>query len=250
MPKCAARVKTCPNCKRRYSKEEYELWACPECGWSRKCTQKAVTDSEVCWIHGAGSIRKRGKPGGRPSKEGNIRRRFLPKRMLETFDEAINDPTLLKLDRDLAVTEGLIVDDIKRLDKGESGWMWAKLKQTWKEFKSAEAKADIQEMKLKLAEVGNLIIIGSNEASLRSELLKKLDQRRKMVESERRRLVEMQQMVERRQLMEFVRAVALLIESHVGDQASRVAIGYGIKELLTVGIPPVIAGEFAPVDDS
>src|SRR5260370_32193822 len=53
-PICGRRCKNCqnPKCRHRYAKEEYALWACPECGRDRHCQETKLYSNGACHKHG------------------------------------------------------------------------------------------------------------------------------------------------------------------------------------------------------
>jgi hypothetical protein len=60
-----------------------------------------------------------------------------------------------------------------------------------------------------------------------------LDLRRKLVESERKRLVQLSQMVTAEQAMVLLMAVTRLVKEHVDDQKALIAISDGIRRIMT-----------------
>jgi hypothetical protein len=194
MPQCKARTKTCRKCEHRYSKDEYELWECPECGEPRQCQRPANTGYEVCQVHGGGSPHK-GRFPGNPPKKGKPRRYHLPTGLIERYETALEDPDLLSLRDDLAVVEariGTLLENINELVPGDT---WDKLQKEWSDFQDAQALADTEAMKASLHKIGKLITKGHGEWARWREVATTQEHRRKLTETEATRLHKLHQMI-------------------------------------------------------
>lgn len=100
-------------------------WPCA--GWAgssqARCTQPATRGHLTCVTHGG----RMPKGAAHPKFQHGGRAQYLPLRYQATYQEALNDPDLGSLRRDLATTETRIQDLLERLDTGENAGAWHRL---------------------------------------------------------------------------------------------------------------------------
>jgi hypothetical protein len=195
-----------------------------------RCRRRAVTGYTVCQVHGAGSP-KQGRPGGRPIVHGRYSK-HLPARLAERYGEALSDPELLALREEVALTDARIADLLKRVDTGESGRLWRGLGAAWKDFTKARHGKDTDGMAAALDKVGGLIGRGQADYATWGEIGGLLDQRRRLVESERKRLVEMQQVITAEKAMILLAAVVDVIRKNIDDRDVIAAISADIRRIV------------------
>lgn len=231
--RCVSPVRTCVKCKHRYTKEKdgSVRWYCPECGEPRRCKAKSLTGKTRCAVHSSkGFIKPKLYEDGRRCYLG--RRESLPQRMLESYDMALTDRELLILRRDLALVEARLVDLLDRADTGESGRIWKDLKTIWDSFMQATRSGEEQTAQAHLMRVHDLIVEGNQDYDTWNEISALVEQRKRLAESERKRLLEMHQMISTERVMALMERIALVIERHVDDTKTRRKIGQDIKRLV------------------
>jgi hypothetical protein len=170
----------------------------------------------VCAIHGGKSLAGVAAPNyqtGRHSK-------YLPARLLRRYHEAETDPRILELRDDIALIDTRLADLLQRVDTGESGAAWRDL------HAAAEAGDGDAQRALITGAVGD-------EAAW-ADVLRAMDTRRRLVESERKRLVELRQMVPVADVLVLIDAITAAVHATVPDPAAVAAI----------------AGEFARITGS
>lgn len=150
--------------------------------------------------------------------------KYLPTRLKERYQEARTDPDLLALREDIALVDSRLTDLLKRVDTGESGKLWINLREAFNEFGKARTKGDVAEMTARLAEVEGLILRGLVDYAAWEDVGKTLDRRQKLVESERKRLIEMQQVLSVNQAMVLLSAVVETVRKNVTDRKALAAI--------------------------
>ena len=183
-----------------------------------------------CRMHGGKSLAGVASPSfitGRYSK-------VLPLRMAARYEEARHDPALLELREEVSVVDGRIVDLIARVDTGESGALWAQLQQAKREVASAKARGDAAGQAQAINELLRLVDRGHADYQAWREVGTAIEQRRRLVESERKRLVEMQQMVTTERLMLLLGGVVKVIQEHIHDRGTLANITEGIHSLLII----------------
>ncbi len=161
-----------------------------------------------------------------------MRRDHLPKRLLESYDAALVDKELLLLRRDLALIEARIDDLLDRADTGESGAVWKEIKTAMKAFEQASRSGEEATAQAHFENIKDLILKGNEDYSIWGEISGLVEQRKRLVESERKRLMEMHQMISAERVMALMERIASVIERHVNDTKIRRQIGYDIKALI------------------
>jgi hypothetical protein len=150
--------------------------------------------------------------------------RYAPsKRLMERYSLAANDPEMLSLREDIALLDARISDVLSRVDTGESGHLWKALKDAWTEAELSIDADPITQMRA-MAKLGELIDRGLADTVAWGEITASLQQRRKLVESERKRMVETQQMITSTQALVMINQLSTAIMTHVSDPHARAAI--------------------------
>lgn len=144
---------------------------------------------------------------------------MLPKRLLDDYQASIADPDRLVLDAEIAIIDARVNDLLQLVDTGESGRLWSELQKQWMAFQAAEAakaKPDADQAKWR---VGQLITEGMAEWTAWNDVISLIDRRRKLVESERKRLVQAQKLVTTDQALALLASLVDAVRRHVSDDA-------------------------------
>ena len=184
----------------------------------KRCRRYVVSGYEVCQVHGAGSP-KQGRPGGvnKTLKAGGRYSKHLPTRLAARYDEARSDSAILELRDDVALLDTRLGEILENLQDGDTRKLWQELGKHWADFEQAAAKKDTTRQKEAIVSMGRAIKRGNAIYANWGEVYNVADQRRKTVESERRRLVEMQQMITSERAMLLMGAILSVIQRHVTD---------------------------------
>lgn len=186
--------------------------------------QNAAMANGRCRMHGGLS------PAGVASprfKTGKFSR-YLPERLLERYEEAQGDETLLELRDEIALTDTRLLDLLSRVDTGESGAIWKKLQQLWKEYQREEQTVKGTDL---LMEIGRTIAAGAADYAAWDEVNKQLGLRKGLSESQRKREIELQQGITAEQAMILIAQLTDIIRRHVTDPATRTAIAADLVHL-------------------
>jgi len=228
---CGARTKSCRQCGHRYTKDEYDLWECPECGEPRACKRNVKAAGLRCRFHGGKSLSGIASPSykhGRYSK-------YLPTHLIDRYQEAVTDPELLALRDEIALVDVRLSELLQRISTGETASLWDQLKAVYVEMQEALAAQDTAIFREAFTKLGGIIQQGGNNDDVWAAIGRQLEQRRKLVESERKRLVEMQQVITAEQAMTLLTAVVDVIRQNVTDRNTLAAISAAIKQLVSAG---------------
>jgi hypothetical protein len=191
------------------------------------CQQWPIKGRTRCRLHGGKS---RMGPGAGRFIHGRYST-FLPSRLAAHYEAAAHDPELLELRCDIALTDARIIDLLQRVDSGESGQLWRHAQATMRRFTREQAQGNLDAMPRALAQVQRLITDGAADYAAWQEVDEHLEQRRRLVDSETRRLAASHDILTSEQAMTLLSQVVAAIQRHVPDKAVLSAIAQDIQAL-------------------
>jgi len=195
-----------------------------------QCKKDAVPGRAKCHIHGGKSLTGVASPDFRHGRYS----KHLPTRLAAKYHEAAADTELLALREDIALIDARLEDLIARVDTGEAGKLWQDAQRAYTNFRAAYENKQPAQMVSALHDLGASIGKGANDYAAWNEITGLLEQRRKVAESERRRLVDMQQMITAERTMVLLAAVVDTVRKHVDDRATLSAISADVRRLVSV----------------
>lgn len=194
------------------------------------CESSIVMENGRCWLHGG-----RAPKGAASSqyKDGRYSK-YMPKRLLDAAIAAADDPDLLSLRAEIGLVYARLADVLTRVDTGESGKMWEAVKSAVLSYRQKRGTRD--EM-IALSVLEDAIDAGKSDTEAWREIADLIEQRRKLVESEQKRLVAMNQFITAERAMLLVGALVGIIKTHVSDPKVLSAISTDVGKLLNSGSP-------------
>lgn len=180
-----------------------------------------------CYRHGGASLSGPALPQYRTGRYSKV----LPARLRETYERAAQDGELLVLRDDIAILDARLAELLARLDTGESGEAWKRAQEHYQEAQAAIAASDPAGLRAALDGLGTVIRRGLADTHNWAEVSTTLDLRRKTVESERKRLVQLSQMITAEQAMVLMTAVVSLVKENVDDPHALARISDGLRRL-------------------
>lgn len=209
--RCGMRLKTCPvkrgGCGYRYSKEEYDLWACPACGFDRHCQTPVGAEGDRCRVHGGPSQRMTGIQA--PALKTGLYSRDLPTRLAAQHATAMADPDLLAMRSGIALLEVRLGELLTRVDIGGGEAQLRKVDSEFKALTEARDKVDaaiavrntdkmaeaLAELSVCVNKVRDAIEQARQDYGIWHDVQDVLENQRRLKDSERKRLVDMQVMM-------------------------------------------------------
>jgi hypothetical protein len=191
------------------------------------CRQWPIKGRTRCRLHGGKSRLGAGASSfvhGRYSKS-------LPTRLAAHYEAAAHDPRLLELRDEIATVDARIIDLLQRVDRGESGALWREAQAAMTKFRQEQAKNHVEGMRLALMEAERLILEGAGDYAGWGEIQDLIEQRRKLCDSENRRLVQAHEMITSAQAMVLLSQVVAAIQRHVTDKTILAAIAHEFQGL-------------------
>lgn len=202
------------------------------CGAKRKqgrgVCQSIILIGETgrCRMHGGMTLVGIAAPNfitGRYSKH-------LPTRLYERFAESQADPMLFELRSEVSLVDTRISELLQRIEnKGDSTELWKRVEADYQKLhESIMGASEPQEVLFKLGELGKTVRDGTGDWATWSEIARMVEQRRRLVESERMHQKQMQQLVSIDQMMLLAGALLASVKTHVKDRSAIAAISRDI----------------------
>lgn len=191
------------------------------------CKQPALANGR-CRFHGGKT------PGGIASPHFKTGRysKYLPARLSDRYHESLTDPDLLELRSEIAVLDARMGELIERIDTGESGAAWVAARLALQQYNESELDGDKAKKVAAMRQLEEALERGAADYAIWSEIAAMTEQRRKLVESERKRLVDMQQVITSDRAMLLIGAVVDIIRRNVTDRGMLSGINRELTALL------------------
>jgi len=181
-----------------------------------RCKKDAVHGGEVCHIHGGKSL----KGIAAPNYQGKGYSKYIPVGLLDTYNDFAADTDKLALDNQIALVDTYAAQLIESLGDYSSPELWEQLQAQIVEYKKAP-KDEKPELLIYIFET---IEAGASYVSKWDTLHKAMEQRRKLVVDERKRRIEMEQMIPVDQAMLLMAALLESVRQNVSDRDALTAI--------------------------
>jgi hypothetical protein len=192
------------------------------------CNAFAVTGKEVCWTHGGATPRGLANPNtkhGRYSKD-------LPTRLAGRFEDALNDPQLGNLQSEIALLDTRLAEMIAGLDTEQYGDIWKQTADAFYKLRTAINSKDSNLMASALTALDIAIKRGYSDTSTWDSIVRVIEQRRKLTDSERKRQMDLQQVITTEQSMLLVSTLIRAVNVHVTDKRQLAAISNEIRTVI------------------
>lgn len=150
--------------------------------------------------------------------------KFLPTRLLSRYQDALNDSELLALRDEIALLDTRLAELISRVNTEESHSSYRSLQKLYVKFERAMQGESDGKKRETLSNLRTAIWDGAADYGIWQDIQVIIENRRRVVESERKRLVEMQQLVTSEQAMMLITALSSVIREHVKDRDALSAI--------------------------
>ena len=181
----------------------------------------------VCSTHGGKTPSGIGSPHwkhGRYSKD-------LPSNLAADYVRALKDPDLVSLREELALVDAFIAQDIRKLSTLEEAGDWSKALGLLVEMENASANGDLELVSLRLRDLTGLINKGEESIKVRNRILDRIEQRRKIADSERRRMVDLRLLMSVERQMLLLAAVSTILGEEITDVGQRRRIAERIRRI-------------------
>lgn len=181
-----------------------------------------------CMMHGGKSLVGIASPTfvtGRYSKH-------IPTRLAAKYHESQSDPDLLNLRSEIALLDSRMADVLEAVSNGEAGELWKRLKEALAEYDKCRGKNAEAERHDAFNQIRWLVNEGYQEYMSWMEIRTIAEDRRRLVDSERSRLKDMQQMITSERAALLIGALTASIRKHVTDRDALAAIAADLRALV------------------
>jgi len=229
--------KICPLGRKKYLDDK---WVHPEPGYDvgrckmikrdgERCKNPVRHGWTVCRSHGAGYP---DRPGGLNDKQVTTARHIqhLPNRLIEKYEEFITDPEYISMREEMALVDTRIAERLEMIDSSDTEQAWIKIQRV----KSILDKKNIkgEDILTCRAELERALEI-SADVSVWGEVLELVERRRKLAETERRRVKDAQEMLTLQEANMFVATIMNIVMNRVKDPQTRRAIADDMKRVMS-----------------
>lgn len=197
-------------------------------GKNTTCRKWPVHGSNRCELHGGKTPRGHALPQtthGRYSKD-------LPTRLGERFLASQSDPDLLNLNAEIALTDARLGELIQRVDTDGAGVLWNQLGGVVSDMESFLWEEDLDGLSGSVQQLRSVLQRARDDSTAWDQIYPLMEQRRKLVETERKRRVEMDQIITTEQAMVLVTRLTSAVRRHVNDERTLAAIAAEFGETL------------------
>jgi hypothetical protein len=203
----------------------------------KTCRAIAVTGSSKCRMHGGVTPFGPASPHFRTGRYS----RFLPARLVARYREGELDPELLSLRQEIALVDACLTDLLARVDTGESGRLWDGLTKAFHTYRQARANRQLDTMRTALEEIESWLARGTVDHLAWAEISEKLEQRRKLCESEAKRLIAMKAVLNQQEALLLMGAITDIITRNVPDKRVLAQIVVELQQITLQNRVPVYA---------
>jgi hypothetical protein len=203
-------------------------------GGKEPCKAFAMHGRNVCRLHGGKSLAGNASATfktGRYSKH-------LPEHLRARYQTALGDADLLVMRDEVSLTDARLTDLITRLNDQDNAARWYSVRAAFREYTQAlahDGEEDAADPAMLLTRLEGAIFAGSDDDRVWDGIADVIEQRRKLVESERKRLVDLQQMLTAEQAMVLLSQVADTVRRHVTDRTALAGISADLVRLMAHG---------------
>ena len=194
------------------------------------CPTRAMSNGR-CRMHGGASLSGQASPSfkhGRYSK-------YLPTHLSNRYKEAMKDPELTQLRDEIAIVTMHIQDRMQKFHAGESAEQWAVLRSLLDDLDKAHIELD-DTVSSEAKRVASLLRItvrqGIRTYKQYEALQPMIEQRRRLVESEAKRLKDLGQTITLEQAYGLISLLADVVKKHVTDHDTLTLIHRELAEIV------------------
>ena len=191
------------------------------------CTRPPAKGRTRCKLHGGASLCGPASPAFKHGRHS----RYLPPRLLESYQASVDDPNLIVLRDDLALVETRMGDLLKHLDVDGFRAQWLRARHAFDAFHQANVRGDGPAMKASLAELSAALTSGLADHVKWDQVLELVEQKRRLSETEQRRLERAHNVMTNERAMVLLARIVDVIRRHVTEPVALSAIAAEIQTL-------------------
>jgi len=180
-----------------------------------------------CHRHGGKSV---SGPVHKMFKHGRLSK-HLPDRLIPKFMDAIQDGDILSLMQEVALIDTRTAELLAGLSEEDGTLVWRRMKAAKNAYQKYLASRHEGRAQEQMERIFAMIDEGASEHERWKALLELTEQRRKTVESERKRLIETQQMMTSKEAMTMLSVFMDLATKYIPTQEGRKGLAHDIDSI-------------------
>ena len=193
-----------------------------------RCRRDAMIGTDLCYMHGG----KSKKGFALPQTKTGAYSKHLPTRLAVTYAETLADKKLWELGEKAALVNTRIVELLSKLDTGETGSTWKALREAYNAMRDAMTAGDSAKMMTMVFVIGNLIEVGNKDYLAWSEITNQIETYRRLSETERKHMLQSEQMLTVQDAMLMIGAIMAGVKEHVTDRNAYAAISANVTKVI------------------
>jgi hypothetical protein len=158
--------------------------------------------------------------------------KHMPKGLGELAYDAANDPELLDLTELIGVYQARIQDTLEKIGSGASMERFREVKVAWEKFQVADANRNKGEVQAALNQINYLLNDIDHDWLAWKDLDVAAKNLKLLMESERKRRIEMAGLIPTQKAANFARELVLAVRAEVTDQAVLARIHNRVEEIM------------------
>lgn len=144
----------------------------------------------------------------------------------------MTDPDILALTQEIALLDARIADLINRVDSGDAGVNYEQAMKAYRRLATALRTGDSDAVADAMNELGSTLRAGRDDSRAWGKAQEAIQQRRALVQTERQRLMDMEQLVQVGDMLALADNLLLAIRENIDDRAALSRIQIAFNSLL------------------
>jgi hypothetical protein len=187
-----------------------------------KCKRSGTGAGGRCKFHGGASLAGPAHPNWKTGRHS----KYLPTNLAGRYAESVNDPDLTSLRDDLALADGRVTELLESLGQSGSTKLWMEARQRFDAFKAAgkRGRDAVGAARVAIQQLDDTLTAGLAAAVTWDELRETLELRRKLSESETKRMKDLHQMISAGAALGLMAQLVEVVAKNVTDRTALAAI--------------------------
>ena len=188
------------------------------------CKNKPL-DNGRCKLHGGKSLKMTEHPSFKTGKYS----RYIPERLLEKYKMAESDDILLTLKSEINLIDTRLLELVEKVGKSKGRREYKELIKLFDSFVFHKRNGNSKDQEVALAKLEVFLAEEQSDMEIWDEITNHVELRRKLVESERKRMLEAEQYLTVEQVMVLIGALTDIVVNEVEDEdtVNRIAKKFG-----------------------
>jgi hypothetical protein len=229
---CGAKTTKCAKCG-QHRREHQPGRKAEACTFRAVPCKKKPMANGRCKFHGGGSLAGPAHPNYRTGRHST----YLPKKLGERYAEGLSNPNLTELRSEVALVDVRIGQLLELAGAHGNKRLWVEALKAFDTFKAAAAKGPeaVAPARVALTGLERILNEGKEESATWEELRETIDLRRRLAESETKRMKDLHQMISVSQAMQMMDTLITVVKTHVKDRPALAAISAQFVRLVGSG---------------